>query len=78
MSQPDVQALIRAQAALKRSEAYERAGDYETAYNEANAALVLVAAWRDSLYGTKQPPVINVRMTGETYVKYDELQMFRM
>lgn len=46
----DVQAHIRALAALKRSEAYERAGDYESAYHEAFDALRWVQDWRDSMF----------------------------
>ena len=46
----DIQALIRAQAALKRSEAYERAGDYDNAYREAGLALTFVCDWRESLW----------------------------
>jgi hypothetical protein len=46
----DVQALIRAQAALKRSEAYERAGDLTMAHKEAEDAVILVEQWRNSLF----------------------------
>ena len=46
----DIQALIRAQAALKRSEAYERAGDYSKAHREAQDAVILVERWRNSLF----------------------------
>lgn len=46
----DVQAHIRALAALKRSEAYERAGDYENAYREGLAAQSWAKQWNDSLW----------------------------
>lgn len=72
----DVQAHIRALAALKRSEAYERAGDYFKAHREADIAILLAKEWRDSLYGTNPLPVINVQLTQTSHTIYHKPQMF--
>ncbi len=69
----DVQAHIRALAALKRSEAYERAGDYQNAHKEADIAISLAKEWRDSLYGSKP---LNVQLTQTSHTIYYKPQMF--
>lgn len=45
----DAELLIRAQAALKRSEAYERQGDYKNAHTAAVEAAVWNGKWIEEL-----------------------------
>ena len=49
----DVQPHIRALAALKRSEEYERQGEYDKAYSEAADARELIKVWQESIFTAK-------------------------
>ena len=49
----DVQPHIRALAALKRSEEYERMGEYDKAYSEASDAREYIKQWQESIFTAK-------------------------
>ena len=49
----DVSSHIRALAALKRSEEYERMGQLDAAYSEACEARELTKQWMDQLFTAK-------------------------
>lgn len=50
----DTEPLIRAQAALKRSEAYERQGDAKSAHTAAVEAAVWLGKWVEQLSEAKR------------------------
>lgn len=50
----DTEQLIRAQAALKRSEAYERQGDAKNAHTAAVEAAVWLGKWIEELQGAQR------------------------